>query len=802
MKTSRAHRPAAVIIGLDSVTGLQTARILARREIPVVAVARNPRHPSCRTNVCDRVIVSNTWGDDLAECLERLAPTFAEPPVLFPCTDLSVLAVSSYRDTLAAGYRSVLPAPGVIGLLLNKAKFQAHAINAQLPIARTVVLRKRADAECAAETFQFPCVLKPAVKTVRWQSRTSAKLFKVASPTELLDRYDACRSWTDLLIAQEWVDGPDICHVTCNAYFDAGSNPYLTFVSQKLRQWPLEGGVGCLSQECRNDAVLRETVRLFQGVAHHGLAYLEMKRDARGDRYVIIEPNVGRPTGRSAAADAAGVDLLYAQYCDALGLPMPPAREQSYGNAKWIFFRQDLQSAVLHMRRGTLTPAGWLRSLRGCRRDAIFSWSDPVPFIADLFTVVRKALAAPAPRDTDRPAMVPPDTVDFDLYGVVGIRLVGASASDTAAVTRQIGPPQARLHRVPDVVVRFVDALSIDGLRWVELGRTGYTDDGFFVLQSGKRPARVKIPMDQIGGTCEIVCQRGLRRIPLLMAIVNLTALRHGCVPLHASAFVHHGAGVLVTGWAKGGKTESLLAFAAEGAEYVGDEWILLTPDGRMLGIPEAMRVQDWHLDQLPHLRRWVPATRRLLFTCIRLLDTLHGHLPGGRIGRLFPRKALGDALPALRRQLNVQVDPLRIFRPRRDRSADFLDTVFFMVSDVAPTVRVDRADPAEIASRMAASVSYEQLPLMSAYLSYRFAFPGRRNELLESAGALQSERLVRVLSGKDAYIVRHPYPCDLQALFQAMAPFCRTVAAAALQREAQDQCYATGGVTVRASHG
>ncbi len=798
MRTARAATPAAVVIGLDSVTGLQTARILAARDIPVVGIARNRRHPSCRTNVCERIEFTQTHGDALAIRLAELAPTFATAPVLFPCTDLSVLAISQHREMLAGPYRAVLPLPGVIELLLDKGRFQAHAVAAGLPIARTCVLRTRVDAEHAADTLRFPCVLKPAVKTVVWQAHTSAKVFRVTNPRELLDRYDMCGRWADALIAQEWVDGPDSAHVTCNAYFDANSHPRVAFVSQKLRQWPLEGGVGCLSQECRNDTVLGETSRLFQGVGHRGLAYLEMKFDVRDGRYVIIEPNVGRPTGRSAAADVAGVELLHTQYCDALARPLPPVREQSYGTAKWIYFRQDLQAALQQARRGRLTPAGWLRSLRGCHRDALFSWRDPAPFLADLITAFGKTVATPRAAEDEtgrRSTTVGP--VDFDVHGVVGLRLVDASAADIAAVIRQVGPPVGALHRDPDIVVRFVDDLSVDGLCWVEHGRTGYTDDGFFFLQSGKRPARVKIPLDEIGGRCEIVCQRGLHSIPLLMAIVNVTALERGCVALHASAFVHRGAGVLVTGWAKGGKTESLLAFAAEGAEYVGDEWILLSPDGRMLGIPEVMRVQDWHLDQLPHLRHTVSTTRKLFFKAIRALDAIYRGLPDGRVRRLFPSKVLGDALPALRRQLNAQVDPLRVFRSRRDGRADAPSTLFFMVSDDTATVRVDRADPADIARRMAASVSYEQLPLMSAYLAFRFAFPERRNALLESAAAIQSERLVRVLSGKDAFIVRHPYPCSLRELFEAMAPLCQSRSTVTAHGEAPEQRFAT--VTARA---
>lgn len=364
--------------------------------------------------------------------------------------------------------------------------------------------------------------------------------------------------------------------------------------------------------------------------------------------------------------------------------------------------------------------------------------------------------------------------VDFDLHGIVGVRLIDPSPSDVAIVRRQLGRLEQPLDRDPDVVVRFVDELPVEGLRYVEYGRTGFTSDGFFVLQSRKREARVKIAFDRIGDCCEIVCQRGARAVPLLMAIVTITALARDCVPLHASAFVHEGVGVLVTGWAKGGKTEALLAFASHGAEYVGDEWILVTRDGRhMYGIPEHIRLQDWHLRQLPSVRDHVSAAQLTLFRTIRGLDRLHGAVPDGAIARSFVMKRMADALPALRRQLNVQLDPDDIFGRRVRSFSASPDKVFFMVSHAERGIHVDPADPQEIAHRMAASNWYEQQPLISTYLAYRFAFPDRRNDFLERAFEIQSEILSSALAGKDAFMVRHPYPCELGALFSAMAPSC-----------------------------
>ena len=113
-----------------------------------------------------------------------------------------------------------------------------------------------------------------------------------------------------------------------------------------------------------------------------------MKRDARTGRHVIIEPNVGRPTGRSAIAEAGGVELLYTMYCDCIGAALPADRVQRHDEVKWIFWRRDLQSAFHYWRNGELTLWDWWKSWSGRKAYAVFSWTDPGPFWSD----IKKAL--------------------------------------------------------------------------------------------------------------------------------------------------------------------------------------------------------------------------------------------------------------------------------------------------------------------------------------------------------------------------------------------------------------------------
>lgn len=379
---SPSDRPPAVVVGLDNITGLQTARILAARGIPVVGVAANRKHFGARTNVCVEVLESPLAGDELIATLVGLAERLQGRAVLFPCTDGAVAALSERRHELSS-YVLPLAPHDVVDLLMDKASFAEYARTAGLPIPHTVVLRSRSDAEDAAGTLPYPAVLKPATKSATWLSHTSAKALRVSGAAELLETYDRVAGWSDVFLVQEWVEGGEDGLFSCNAYFDERGQALVTFVARKMRQWPPGVGTSASGVECRQDDVLEQTRATFSGAGFHGLAYLELKLEAGTGRLLIIEPNVGRPTGRSAIAERGGVELLYSAYCHAVGQPVPRTPQQ-YVGTKWLDVRRDIQAAVAAHRRGELTARQWAASVRGRKAHAIWSLRDPMPFLTDL----------------------------------------------------------------------------------------------------------------------------------------------------------------------------------------------------------------------------------------------------------------------------------------------------------------------------------------------------------------------------------------------------------------------------------
>jgi predicted ATP-grasp superfamily ATP-dependent carboligase len=136
-------------------------------------------------------------------------------------------------------------------------------------------------------------------------------------------------------VVQEWIDGPD-----GNIYFalfHCGLSPpsRSIFFGRKIAAYP--PGVGstavCVAAPEGEDLLRPLSERFLDVSQYQGLGSLEYKWDARGRRFVIIEPTVGRTDFQEEIATLNGLNLALIAYCYELGLPMP--QQQQVAAAAW-----------------------------------------------------------------------------------------------------------------------------------------------------------------------------------------------------------------------------------------------------------------------------------------------------------------------------------------------------------------------------------------------------------------------------------------------------------------------------------
>lgn len=372
-----------------------------------------------------------------------------------------------------------------------------------------------------------------------------------------------------------------------------------------------------------------------------------------------------------------------------------------------------------------------------------------------------------------------PGNIDFDIHGVVGIRLIDPSPRDFDAACKLLGQPSRLPLTTPDITVRFVKDLPVREMRFLGTDEAGFTGDGFFLLQKGTRRVRARIPFDRIGEPCEIVCTSRMGSVPLLIPIVGLTVLKKGCIPIHASAVVYDGVGLLMAGLAHCGKTTALLGFASKGAEYVGEEWVLLGgQDQRMRGIVKPLELTHWQVASLPHGRTAVNFMNRCAFGGIGVLCGFEKMIRVETIRSNFLFRNLQRVSAAVEDRLRQAIEPSAIFQDRIRSAGAQVDKVFIFLSHEENRIDVQPISPVEIARRLTFLAQHELSPLLRHYSAYRFAFPSRRNECIENTAEYSLAILTRTLRGKQTYIVRLPYPHVFLELFAAIEPYCKPTAA------------------------
>jgi hypothetical protein len=362
----------------------------------------------------------------------------------------------------------------------------------------------------------------------------------------------------------------------------------------------------------------------------------------------------------------------------------------------------------------------------------------------------------------------------YTVHGLVTIRLENAPRAAREALVHELGAAPGAAPGAADITVAFVDRLCPAGpLRFLDVRQAAFDDNAFYLLDDAGR--RTQIDFAALGGPCRLVCEAGVRRIPLLVPLVSLALLGKGYVLLHASSFVYQGRGALVTGWKKGGKTEMLLAFMAAGAHYLADEWTIVGgQDARMHGLAALVPTRDWHLRQQPRLWRRITRRDRLRLRLFRLYRAIYDATPALRAAPSIP----GQAFRELRREdgaarLGLAVNPPdSLFPGRVWRGPAPLDRVFLGVA-AAGSISVAPVEPAVVAQRMVHSLAYERGELLRAYQQFRFAFPDRESPAIEGAPARELRALTEALARAPAFEIRHPYPVPLAALYHAAQAFC-----------------------------
>ncbi|MDX6226015.1 MAG: hypothetical protein QOE64_2391 [Frankiales bacterium] len=333
------------------------------------------------------------------------------------------------------------------------------------------------------------------------------------------------------------------------------------------------------------------------------------------------------------------------------------------------------------------------------------------------------------------------------MVGVAGsgsLLLLDTTPADLSLVAPYVDTNAEAVPGDPLLTVRFVDRLPRRELRLV--GERHAVDDRALLMRSGAGWAR--LPLGDANAGDELVCERRVDEVPHLVDLLNLAALHRGALPLHAAALARDGAGVLLVGWSKGGKTEAVLARTARGDRLVADEWVHLDSQLTARALGYRMRIWAWQLAQAPHVAGRLSAKERRRLAAV------------GTLLRVAPQAVRSP----LERRHGSYLRPEAAF-PGQLAAAAVISQVVLLESHDASDVSSVEADAGLVAERAAASTRFERRGLMESYAALRYALPGISDSRLDEADAIELAMARERIGQLPARVVAHPYPVDLDRL-------------------------------------
>ena len=371
----------AVVVGGDY-QGLGIARSLGTRGIPVCIVddqyciSRFSRYAKHVIKVEDLLDERKTV-DTILDIGRRFD---LQDWVVFPTRDETVAAFSRNRDELAQFFRITTGAWKSVEWAWDKAKTYELAQTLGIPFPRT--FNVKSSEELASLEASLPLAIKPAIKENFFYG-TGVKAWRANTLEELRQFYEKASRQIrpEEILIQKVIPGDGSEQYSYCAFFQDG-RPHSILTARRARQHPREfGRASTFAETVELPEIEVHAEAFLRAINFHGLVEVEFKRDPRDGKYKLLDVNA-RTWGYHSIGSACGIDFPYLAFADQLGIETEQKRAPA--GVGWMRLMTDVPTAISDMAHGSLGLGAYLRSLRLARVDAVLSWKDPLPFVAEM----------------------------------------------------------------------------------------------------------------------------------------------------------------------------------------------------------------------------------------------------------------------------------------------------------------------------------------------------------------------------------------------------------------------------------
>lgn len=400
-----SERTAVIVLGADSPIGLTLVRECGLHGLDVVALGGGPDALGLHSRFATAGYRRESDPAALVGQIRMLADRHGARALL-AVGEADIDLLNRHRAELEPHLALLIPSGTAMARVVNKDECLAVARSVGIETPHTLRL-DAADALDRSPPPRFPVVLKwanphavaAALAARGLELRKTEYAHNLGELKAILARYAGIGA---LPLVQEYCPG----HGMGQMFLMRGGQPILRFQHRRLHEYPPEGGVSSLCESLAPDQhrdCQQRSIALLRALDWEGVAMVEYRHDPARGRYVLMEVN-GRFWGSQPLALHAGAHFAWMLAATGLGLSTEPVAPYRVGlRCRYMvpetyrllrILAQPHRIALKSLRFSPLAElAAYLFGFFDPRmRYYVFWFNDPGPFLADIGTMLRKAV--------------------------------------------------------------------------------------------------------------------------------------------------------------------------------------------------------------------------------------------------------------------------------------------------------------------------------------------------------------------------------------------------------------------------
>jgi D-aspartate ligase len=322
--------------------------------------------------------------DDSAALAAYLDALEIDEAVVIGCSDRWAAAVAGLPAETRARFRTSAPPRESVDTFLDKDRLRDLVAPLGIPHPRTVALRSPSDLDALSDADLSSGFLKPTDSQLH-NRVFGTKGFFVDSRAAAEARVRAADVAGITYILQEWIPGGMRNTILFDGFVDRSGSIRGITARQRVRMNPPRLGnttAAVTIPYADVEPAMARLRTLLEAAAFRGIFNCEFKLDDRDGDFKLIELNP-RPAWMTSTLRSAGADLVWMAYLDAQELEVPKQRVYRVGRYGVCETPDTISIVRAWTERRRPDPPVLKPWLRGDH--ILFRWSDPMPFLADLW---------------------------------------------------------------------------------------------------------------------------------------------------------------------------------------------------------------------------------------------------------------------------------------------------------------------------------------------------------------------------------------------------------------------------------